>query len=107
MQIVFKDDNGILGDYYKQIVDKKFILKAGSYTPLISINMSEPRRAKNGDPQNIIAEIYASKSEKSYKLLLKTVKLEERIKKKQPNKFIKNFGILFEKITSRLPAFLF
>lgn len=107
LEIIFKDNNEIIGDYFKQVVDKKSVLKVGSYTPLISIRISEPQRTKDNRPRNITAEIYASKTEKSYKILLKTVNIQEQVKKKKPNKFIKALGLFLQKITSKLPSFLF
>lgn len=108
LQIIFKDNNEVIGDYSKQIIDKKSILKAGSSSPLVSIRISEPQIDKPGiEHENITALIYASKTEKSYKLLLKTVEIKKEVKKKHVNKFIKWFGELFEKLTSKMPSFLF
>lgn len=107
LQIIFKDGNETIGDYSKQIIDKNSILKAGTYSPIVSIRMSEPQRNKIDSGKNITAEVYASKVEKSYKLLLKIVDIKENIQKKTKNKFLKNFGLLFEKVTSKFPAFLF
>lgn len=106
-EIIFKDGNEIIGDYFKQIVDKKSVLKAGSYSPFVTIRTSQLQRIKDNKPKIITAEIYVSKTEKSYKLLLKTVDIKEEIRKKRTNKFIKKFGLFFQKIASKLPPFLF
>lgn len=105
LQIIFKDGNEVIGDYFKQIIDKNSVLKSGAYSPLINIRMSEPQRNKIG--KNISAEVYASKTEKSYKVLLKKVDIKEKPQKKHTNKLLKNFGLFLQKITSKLPSFLF
>lgn len=107
VEIIFKDNNEIIGDYLKQIVDKKSQLKAGNYSPLISLRISEPRGLREDSPKVITAEIDVSKSEKSYKLHLGTVTIKEQIPKKHVNKFLRQYGLFFQKITNRLPSFLF
>lgn len=104
MEIIFKYDNQIVGDYTQQIVDSKSVLQVGSYTPLISIKIKDKQPKKEDLSEGITAEIYLSKTDKSYKLLLNTIKLKEQVKKKHHNKFLSN---LIRKITSKLPAFLF
>lgn len=107
LEIVFKDNNEIIGDYFKQVIDKKSILKSDAYSPLISIRIFEPQKINDKSPKHITAEIYVSKAEKSYKLLLKTVDIQEEVKEKKPNKFIRAIGLFVQKITSKLPSFLF
>lgn len=107
MEIIFKDNYEIIGSYSKQIVYRDSILKSGSYTPVISISISQPPQKQDNIPHNITAEVYVSKTDKSYKLLLNTVEIKEEIKKKPTNKIIKWFGGIFKKITSKLPSFLF
>lgn len=107
VDIVFKDGHKVIGDYFKQIIDKKSPLKAGASSPLISIRISEPQSLRNNKPKVITAEVYVSKTEKSYKLLLTTVAIKEMVSKKHTNKFLKEFGLFFEKITDKLPSWLF
>lgn len=107
VEIIFKDNNQVIADYTKQIIDLNSPLKPSQISPLISIRVSEPQTNKNNSLKNITAEIYISKTGKSYKLLLKTIEIKQKIKKNPPNKFLKKFGQIFEQITSKLPSFLF
>ena len=107
IQIVFKDKEEIIGDYTEQIVDKKSLLLPGRYSPLISIRVSAPMSLHDIHPKTITAEIYASKTVDSLKLHLTSVGIKEQIKPNRPNKFLMEFGIIFDKITSKLPSFLF
>lgn len=107
VQIVFKDKEQVIGDYTKQIVDKKVPLLPGNYSPLISIRIASPKDVRNLSPRTITADIYASKTETSLKLHLTTVGIKEQIKPRKPNKFLLWYGKVFDSITSKLPAFLF
>lgn len=108
MEIIFKDENKVIGDYFKQIIYKATPLKPYTYSPLVSIKISQPMdNSQNNNPKIITADIYVSKTEDSLKLHLATVDIKEKVKKKHPNKFFKWFGMLFEKITSKLPSFMF
>lgn len=107
IQVVFKDKEEIIGDYTKQIVDKKVPLLPGNYSPLISLRISEPMSIRDVHPKTITAEIYASKTENSLKLHLTTIGIQEKMKPKKPNKFLLWFGKIFDEITSKLPSFLF
>lgn len=107
IQIVFKDKEKIIGDYTKQIVDKKIPLLPGNYSPLISIRIPVPTDFRDVHPKTISADIYASKAETSLKLHLTTVGIKEQIKPKKPNKFLLWFARMFDAITSKLPSFMF
>lgn len=107
IQIVFKDKEEIIGDYTKQIVDKKVPLLPGNYSPLISIRVNHPINFRDSHPKTITAEVYASKTENSLKLHLTTVGIQERLKPKKPNKFLLWYGKIFDEITSKLPSFMF
>lgn len=112
VEIIFKDKNKTLGDYSKQIVDNDSILKIGSYSSVISIKLTGIKVSKFDDkPRTVTAEIYAMKTDRSYKLLLKTFDIKEKLEENQINqyikKFIKNFEFLLSRITSKLPSFLF
>lgn len=107
IQIVFKDKEEVIGDYTKQIVDKKIPLLPGNYSPLISLRMAESMNFRDVRPKTVTAEIYASKTENSLKLHLTTVGIQERLKPKKPNKFLIWYCRIFNKITSKLPSFLF
>lgn len=107
LEIVFKNGNEVIGDYFKQIVDKKSPLKVGAFSPLISLRISEPKKFRSNKPEVITAEIYVSKTEKSYKLLLTTFTIKEKVHKKHVNKFLRQFGLVFQKITNGLPSWFF
>lgn len=109
VKIVFKDKDKVIGDYLKQVIYKKSTFKPGTYSPIVSIRIFHPMDINDRRPEVVTAEIYASKTEKSLKLLLGTVEIKEKVKvkKKHSNNFFKNFGLFFEKITSKMPAFLF
>lgn len=107
IQIVFKDKEEIIGDYTKQIVDKKIPLLPGNYSPLISLRVNHPINFRDSRPKTITAEIYASKTENSLKLHLTTVGIQERLKPKKPNKFLLWYSKIFDEITSKLPSFMF
>lgn len=107
IQVVFKDKNEVIGDYTKQVVEKKLPLYPRNYSPLISIKVIEAMNFRDVRPKTITAEIYASKTENSLKLHLTTVGIQERLKPKKPNKFLLWYGKIFDEITSKLPSFLF
>lgn len=107
VQIIFKKGNQEIANYYKQIIYPKSPLKTGQISPLVSLRVSEPQTTSDNNIKTITAEIYVAKSEKSSKLLLKTLEIKQNIKKKETNKFLKAFGQLFLQITSKLPPFLF
>lgn len=107
VQIVFKDKNEIIGDYTKQVVEKKLPLYPNNYSPLISLRVSEPMNFRDVHPKTVTAEIYASKTADSLKLHLTTVGIQEKMKPKKPNKFLLWFGKMFDAVTSKLPSFLF
>lgn len=107
MQIVFKEGNEIVGDYTQQVVDSKSPLNAGSYTPIISINIKDKQPKKDNQPRVITAEVYVSKSANSFKLLLDTVEIKEQSEQKQLSNIVKFWHRLIRKITSKLPSFMF
>jgi len=77
VDIIFKDDLGMITEYKNQIVDDKSSVEAGAFSPVISIKTSKAQKWGKGGKENLTADIYVSKTEKSYKLYLKTVKIEE------------------------------
>lgn len=81
IQVDFKDVNGIITRYTKQVVDKRSILKAHSETPLIILKTFKKRTSEDTTPKIIGAEIYATKNEGSYRLLLDKNFMIEKIKK--------------------------
>ena len=111
LEVVLKDKNNgrdeIIDTYCEQIVDRKSVLGIGFYSPLIDIKAFEQQTANDKSPKEMTAEIYVSKTEKAHKLLLQTIEIKEKIKKKHTNKFARNFAIFIQKIMSKLPAFLF
>lgn len=111
IEVVFKDNNKVIGDYFNQVIDRKSSLKPGEYSPLVSIRVSQPMSIMDTHPKTITAEIYAAKTQNALKLLLGTVDIQEKVKvkvkKKHPNKLFKQFVLIFDEITSKLPSFLF
>lgn len=107
MEIIFKDNNEVIGDYFEQVIDKQFPLKPGECSPLISIKISQKMENREKHPKIVTAEIYVAKTENGLKLLLGTVDIKEKMKKKRPNMFLKNVKLFFDKITSKMPSFLF
>lgn len=107
LNVVFRDEKGIIDTYSEQVVDKNSILFTGFYSPTISIKSYKKQTNDDKSPKVITADIYISKTEKAHKLLLTTFELKEIIKPKQQNKFLEALTILYLRIMSKLPAFLF
>lgn len=107
LDIVFKDGEEIIGNYYKQIITPNNMLDAWSETPPIIIDITKEKTGRDKSPKQISVEVYAAKTEEAYKILLGTYSLEEQIKKPEMNKFVKKFLTIFQKFYSKLPAFLF
>lgn len=107
LDIVFKDGNRTISNYSEQVVDKTSVLKSGAQSPIISVKTSIDKTKEDKSPKKITAEVYISKTEHSYKLLLKTFELQEKVKEKRPNKFLVRIALFIQSITSKLPAFLF
>lgn len=93
IDVVFKDEYGVINDYVKQIVDKRSILKPNTDSPLISIKTFKKQTKKDFSPKIITAQIYVSKTQDSYKILLREIKIQETVKL-QKNKTKKHrFGL--------------
>jgi tetratricopeptide (TPR) repeat protein len=86
--ITFKDENGTITDYFNQIIDVKDPLKAGSISPIINIKTIKKQDKGEDIPSNIVAEVYVSKIENSYKIHLITLPIDEK-KKEESNLIIK------------------
>lgn len=82
LQVDFKTKDKILYVYKQQIFDENSILKAHTTSPPIIINTSIDRTNEYQMPKDLIAQIYVSKSDSSYKILLKEIKINEKIKRR-------------------------
>ncbi|HPT42034.1 MAG TPA: tetratricopeptide repeat protein [Candidatus Gastranaerophilaceae bacterium] len=78
VQIIFKDENREITNYFEQVVDKNSVLKAGSLSPIINIQTSKKEFNKTDSRKTITAEIYVSKLSNSYKLYLTTIPIKEQ-----------------------------
>lgn len=87
LDIVFKDGEKIIDNYYKQVVDSKSILKLNSSGPTIYIRTYKNKRPEDSSPKELTAQIYAAKTEAVYKILLKEIVFKEKTSKKE-NRFI-------------------
>ena len=76
VEIVFKDNSGIITEHFKQVVDPATPLNPGELSPTISIKTMREQKIGTNIKDNVIAEIYVSKTEKSYKLYLKTIQIK-------------------------------
>lgn len=83
LQTVFTDGNEVINDYTQQIVDSQSILKAGQVGPIINVRTFKKETGDDKSPKEIIVDIYASKSQTSYKILLKTITIKEKVKKRR------------------------
>lgn len=82
LHVVFKDKDKIIDTYSQRIIDNKSLFKPGAESPVVNIKISTKRTKEDKFPKEINAQIYVSKSEKSYKLLLKEGKIVEKPKEK-------------------------
>jgi tetratricopeptide (TPR) repeat protein len=109
LKILFKDENIELGEYFKQIVDKKSIFRAGEYGPVIAVKVLDilPKKEdylkKN---KKIKAEIYLFKTEDSCKLLLKNFDVSVIVQRKPTNKIITFIKKIYRKLVYKFPALL-
>lgn len=87
VSVVFKDENGVITDYFENIVDRKSPLKRGKAGPVINIKTFYKPSGRYVPNRDVTAEVSVSKLEKSYKLSLATVKMREvkRIKRHKSN----------------------
>lgn len=107
LDVVFKDGNQVIGNYYKQVINEHNILDAWTETPAIIIDITKEKTGRDKSPKQITVDVYAAKTEDAYKVLLGTYSIEEQIKRPEMNRYIKKFLIIFQKFYSKLPAFMF
>lgn len=83
LNVVFRDENGIIDNYFEKVVDASAPLKSGVVGPVINIKTFYKLKEKYSPYKNITAEVSVSKLEKSYKISLITVRIKEvkRIKR--------------------------
>lgn len=77
IQIIFREENKEITDYFEQIIDKNSVLKTGSLSPVINIQMSKKEFNRDDKRKTMIAEVYVSKLSNSYKLYLTTIPIQE------------------------------
>lgn len=97
LKVIFKHKDLVLGEYFEQIISKQSILKAKTYSPIIAIKMLKLPINTKDKLDNITAEIYVSKTDKSYQLLLKTFDIKPKIKK---NKIKTMFQGIYKRVIS-------
>lgn len=107
MYVTFKDKLKTLDEYSEQVINDKFKLYSGLESPIISVKTKIKHEKEDKHPHIITADVYVSKTEKSCKLYITTIILKEKVQKNPFKELFKDFGLLFNKITSKLPAFLF
>lgn len=109
--VVIKDGGITIQEYSQQVADEKNVFKKGKPNRIVAMSISGDYKDVNKEtlPGTLTADIYVAKTEKSCKLLLKTVDLakEHKTINKYVRQFAKQFDNLMRKITSKLPAFLF
>lgn len=89
IDVIFKDGNTIIDEHIKKIADKDSPLKAFAFSPIISLKTREKQTLQDNFPKKITVEVYAMKTEDSYRMLLKTVDLEEKAKEKSGKRYFK------------------
>lgn len=88
--VLLKDKNKDIDQYFNQMADKRTPFKANAFSPTISFKASINQTKDDAYPKEITALIFASKTENSYKVFLKKVKISEQTKHKPHT--IKLFG---------------
>ena len=107
LEVIFKNKNIVIDDHFKQIVDSKSVLKPNAESPLIILKTEKIEANEDRTPKTITAEIYALKAQDSYKILLQSIEIKQAPKKKYTNKYAKMIMEIIDKITAKLPAWLF
>ena len=79
LQFIFKDGDNVLYEVNKQVITPDNILEPGA--SIDYIQLSSPRKHYKKLPQEIKAEIYASKQFDAYKILLKEIYIVKSKKK--------------------------
>jgi tetratricopeptide (TPR) repeat protein len=98
VQIVFKTNQRVVYLYSQQIFDKNSIIQAQSKSPIVNITAYAKKLSDEKIPDNMTVQVYVSKIQNSYKILLS----ETKINLTQPERRkIKLFGLTFY-----LPLFL-
>ncbi len=80
IEIIFKDKDEIIDTYSKKIINSKSKLKPGEQSPIIHIKTSTRKIDSDKLSKQLKAQIYASKSEDSYNILLKDLDIKEVVK---------------------------
>lgn len=83
LNVIFKDKDKIIDEYYQNIADSKSLIKSYASTPTISIKSKLQQTKEDKFPKSIVAEIYATKTEKMPKILLGKIKITEETKKQK------------------------
>lgn len=80
LKIVFKEGNKVLDEFNQQAIIPEEPLKSGMMSPIISIRATKKRDNTSTKPENIIAEISASKTQDTYQIILAKVEIKETAK---------------------------
>lgn len=107
LYVVFKDGEEIIDTITQQIVDSLSVLKSGAASPTVHFSTSFKKIEENPTPKTITVDVYVSKTEKSYRLHLDTLEIHEKIKNTLTDKMFRLLYKILDKITPKLPAFLF
>lgn len=102
LYIIFKNEGQIIDEYHQQVINADQPLGAGQLSPVINIRTSKAIDSDAVEGGKITAEVFASKSEKSYQLAIAKVNIkmsEDDSKKKS------KFQQLLNKIKSLLTGF--
>lgn len=109
MEIIFKNGEHFVDHYSKMIADEGSIIKVGDVSPIINLKASNKKlRSDDSSPiKKVTVEIYISKTSKSYKLLLQKFDIIEHKSTSPVDQIVDFFEGIIDKITAKLPAFMF
>jgi len=107
LYIIFKKDGQMIDEYTKQVISPDKPLGAGQLGPIISIRTTNELDETTVEGGQITAEVFASKSEKSYQLALAKLDLKEPKEdpknKSKLNKFFDNLKSVLTGFSHELP----
>lgn len=89
--VIFKDKNETIAEYSNKIVDVKKPLKSGSIGPIINLKSFKKLDDFEQIPNYVVAELYVSKTEKSYRINLMTIPIENKTKEAKWLRQIRQF----------------
>jgi tetratricopeptide (TPR) repeat protein len=77
LQIVFKTKERVIYIYSQQIFDENSIIAAESKSPTVDITASAKRLQDENNPDEMTVQVYVSKIQSSYKILLAETKIKK------------------------------